>query len=139
MPALDQCHEHVVHALTKAGWTVEPKPFAVKVTRGHTLFIDLEASQEYESGERVILLVEVKCFPEDSSDTSELYTAIGQYLIYRSLLNQQHIEADLYLAIPIEAYQSVFARMATNAIAENRIKIVIVDMDREVIIQWLTS
>jgi hypothetical protein len=138
MPALDQCQPHVIRALNKAGWTVAPKPFVLKLSHGHTLFIDLEAAREEEAGERIILLVEVKCFPEASAETSELYTAIGQYLVYRDLLKERGIEFDLYLAVPVEAYQDVFARMAVSTISENQIKMVIVDMDREVIVQWLT-
>ncbi|HVU09896.1 MAG TPA: element excision factor XisH family protein [Phototrophicaceae bacterium] len=137
MPALDHCHENVVRALVKAGWIVAPKPFSLKIERGHTLFIDLAVSRVETSGEQVILLVEVKCFPADSADTSELYTALGQYIIYRSLLNQQRIKFDLYLAVPTEAYQNIFTRMALNTIAENQIKMVVVDIEREVVIQWL--
>jgi hypothetical protein len=138
VPALDTCHPNVVRALSKAGWSVASKPFVLKLSHGHTLYIDLEAAREEETGERTILLVEVKCFPETSAETSELYTAIGQYLVYRDLLKERGIEFDLYLAVPIEAYQDVFARIAISTITENQIKMVIVDMDREVIIQWLT-
>ncbi len=137
MPTLDRCHENVVRALIKAGWIVAPKPFSLKIERGHTLFIDLAVSRVETSGEQVILLIEVKCFPADSADTSELYTALGQYITYRSLLKQQHIEFDLYLAVPVEAYQDVFTRMALSAVAENQIKMVVVDIEHEVLIQWL--
>jgi hypothetical protein len=138
VPALDTCHPHIVRALNKAGWNVAPKPFVLKLSRGHTLFIDLEAAREEEVGKRTILLVEVKCFPEGSAATSELYAAIGQYLVYRDLLKQSQIDVDLYLAVPVEAYQDVFTRMALGTISENHIKMMIVDTEREVIIQWLT-
>lgn len=82
--------------------------------------------------------MEVKCFPDGSADTSELYTALGQYLIYRGILEQQQINLDLYLAVPVEAYEDVFSRMALKSIEMNRVKIVVVDMEREVIVQWLT-
>jgi hypothetical protein len=138
MPALDACHPHVVNALVKDGWTVAPKPYTLKVERGHVLFIDIQAEREEDSGERVILLVEVKCFPEGSAATSELYVALGQYMVYQSLLKRQQIDAALYLAVPVNAYDDVISRLALEAIDVNQVRIVIVDMDREVITQWLT-
>lgn len=134
MPALDSCHLQVVHALENAGWTVSPKPFVLRVDRTSRLHIDIEA---FHIQEEAIMVVEVKCFQDPNAETYDLYTAIGQYLIYRSLLKQRNLTRPLYLAIPIEAYRDIFQRLAMPVIAENGIKMIVIDIVREVIVEWL--
>jgi hypothetical protein len=136
MPAIDQCHEQVVHALEKDGWRVEPKSFPLPIAVGRTFWIDIEAQQLAQFGLRTILLVEVKCFPSGRSETTELYTSLGQYLVYRSLLRQQGFNADLYLAVPTFAFEGIFAQIGMSAVIENEIKMVVIDIEREVIVQW---
>jgi hypothetical protein len=85
MPALDSCHPQVVRALEKAGWNVSPVPHAIRVPgRRYPLLADMRANRDEAS----IIVVEVKCFLDDP--IAELYVAIGQYMIYRSLLRQSH-------------------------------------------------
>jgi hypothetical protein len=76
-----------------------------------------------------LMQVEVKCFSDEDAETTDLYAGLGQYLVYRSLLN----EADLYLNVPVTAYESVFR----PAVSENRIKMIVVDLDKEVFAEWL--
>jgi hypothetical protein len=57
----------------------------------------------------MILLVEVKCFSDESAATTDLYVALGQYIVYRSLLVQQKVSAELHLAVdlsPQKLYQA---------------------------------
>jgi hypothetical protein len=61
---------------------------------------------------------------------------LGQYFIYRSLLKQQNLELELFLAVPNHAYRSVFARMGMPSIEENDVKIIVVDIEREEILEW---
>jgi hypothetical protein len=137
MPRLDECHDQVVHALEKAGWSVDPNPFTVIVSKGHVLHIDIEAQRRTPSGRQTIIIVEVKCFPASKAETDELYTAIGQYVVYRSLLRRRGLADRLYLAIPTSAFQGIFQRMGMEAIQENRVKMIVVDVEREEIEQWL--
>jgi hypothetical protein len=132
MPALDQCHEQVVRALEKEGWRVGKKPHAITVPDRHPLYIDLKARR----GRSDIVVVEVKCFADKPSQLNELYTAIGQYAVYRNLLRQKGSPLALYLAIPKSAYEGVFAQIAMPVIAEFAIKMIIIDLDREVVEQW---
>jgi hypothetical protein len=64
-----------------------------------------------------MVVVEVKCFPESSAETTDLYTSIGQYLIYRAWLRQNSVNADLYLAVPVHAYERVYNTLA-NAVLD---------------------
>jgi len=44
----------------------------------------------------------------------------------------------LYLAIPIQVYQRLFVKQVVNAIIhESRLKLIVVDLEREEVIQWL--
>lgn len=137
MPALDQCHEQIVRALEKAGWHVQPKPFTFAIAKGHTLQIDIEAERHDEDNFQTIIIVEVKCFPSNRADTEELYSAIGQYLVYKSLLIPRGQAEQLYLAIPENAYRGVFQRMGMAAVREYGVKMIVVDVESEEIVEWL--
>jgi hypothetical protein len=137
MPALDRCHPIIVRSLEKDGWTVAPESFGLSVARGHTLQIDIQATRTENGSSYKLVIVEVKCFPDQAAETTDLYIALGQYLVYRGLLNERQVEADLYLAVPTFAYESVFKRMGMAAVRENRVKMIVIDLDREVITQWL--
>ena len=62
----------------------------------------LEKTEANNSKTRIV--VEVKNFREKSEYVSELQKSIGQYLLYRDVLEKQGYEYPLYLAVPITAY-----------------------------------
>jgi hypothetical protein len=132
VPAIDDCQVQIIRAMQKAGWTVSPKPYVLRLDRKYRLHIDLEAQND----DKHIVLIEVKCFSDTKAETVDLYHALGQYLIYRSLLKQQNLELELFLAVPNHAYRSVFARMGMPSIEENDVKIIVVDIEREEILEW---
>ncbi len=132
MPALDRCHPQVVRALEKAGWNVAPKPYRLPLVGRPPLSIDIEA----KNANNRIIIVEVKCFTDN--EVNDLYTAVGQYLVYRSLLRAQNINHSLYLAIPLPIYQGVFKEIGIFVMQETGIKLIVVDIENEVIVQWLT-
>ena len=131
MPALDQCHEQMAQALRKAGWQVDDKPYVLRLASGRRFFIDIKAQHDQNE----IIVVEVKCFADNQ--INELYTGIGQYLIYRSLLERKGISRALYLAIPSTAYIQIVQELAMDVITEAKIKLLVVDIDQEVVEQWL--
>jgi hypothetical protein len=133
MPALDICHDQVVHALEKAGWSVEPKPFTISIPPRRRVFIDLLARRSSQ----LVTIIEIKCFPDGNSDLNELYSALGQYLLYRNLLEQRKIDQPLYLAVPQKAYDGVIAETAIPLIQELRVKMIVIDLENEVIVQWI--
>jgi hypothetical protein len=132
MPAIDECQPQIVNALVKAGWSVSKKPFILRLNRQHRLHIDLEAANQ----QGTILVIEVKCFSDAQFATTDLYLAIGQYIVYRSLLREKNIVANLFLAVPLSAYNDVFQRMGMSAVIDNDVKMIVVDLEKEVIHTW---
>jgi len=138
MPQIDKCHWQFVRSLEKQDWFAAAKPFILRLDEDHWIYIDISASK-YQSGKQdAIMVVELKCFLEKDDETTDLYAGLGQYFVYRNLLRQFEIPHPLYLAVPTHAYYGVIQRMAVlPLIAENGIKMIIVDLEREEIEQWL--
>lgn len=132
MPKLDSCHAQVVNALEKAGWLVSMKQYPIRVpTRVTPLFADIKARR----GQDTIIVAEIKCFERGIAE--EVYTAIGQYLVYRAMMRQLGISHPLYLAIPLIAYRGIFQQLGRDVVRETTIKLIVVDIEREVIESWL--
>ena len=136
MPALDLCHPHVVRALTKAGWVVQSAPFKLSNDL-RTVYIDLSITIGANGDRQQILLVEVKCFPDRKSTTRDLYTAIGQYLVYRAMLETIGLDLPLFLAVPDDIYSQIFDTSVLKAITTSQIKIVVIDLVTETITRWI--
>lgn len=69
---------------------------------------------------------------------ADLYAALGQYQFYASLLAPDNLYVPIYLVMPHE----VHSRLTTNPDVANfvttlQIKFVLVDLDKEEIIQWI--
>lgn len=135
MPALDDCHPQVVRALEKEGWHVEARPFQMKIQK-RRIYIDLEATRQINGSKHHILLVEVKCFT-GLHPTTELYQAVGQYLIYRAALAERNLVIPLFLFIPLTAYQQLFDVTVQRVSSECRIKWMVVDLLNEEIVEWI--
>jgi len=135
VPAFDVCHDQSVNALQKEGWRVDDRPQQLK--RGkRAIFIDVRATRSINGSSQQILLVEIKCFVDRDSTTRELYTAIGQYIIYRAMLSERRITTPLYLAVPDDVYRDIFDTTVQRAITDSQIKLVVVNLDSEVVMLW---
>jgi hypothetical protein len=138
MPALDQCHYQVVRALKKEGWVVEEKPLKlVSNSRSRHVFIDIFAWRPSNGLTEQMLLAEVKCFPETTNENTELYTALGQYIVYRAILEELGRDVPLYLAVPENIFRDTFDPIAKKATRDNRVKLMIVNLDTETIVRWI--
>lgn len=136
MPALDQCHDQVIRAFQKDGWQVERAPFRVS-TPSRTVFVDVRFTHRSNGITQQIVLIEIKCFPDDSSITQELYGAIGQYLIYRAMLAERQMPDPIFLSIPEDIYTRSFDPAVQRVINEGKINVVIVNIYEERIVQWI--
>jgi hypothetical protein len=108
----------VKNALIKDGWTITHDPFALPFGI-HNLYVDLGAEQMLaaeKSGERIA--VEVKSFL-GHSEVDNLENALGQYLLYRSLMQRRHPEHTMYLAIPEDAFNGVFSAELGRVVRED--------------------
>jgi hypothetical protein len=136
MPAVDKCEESIIRALEKEGWTLVRRPEGIRLEARRFLYVDLKLKN---ADNIQIVLIEVKCFPANSIETDELYRAIGQYILYRSILQIEKRSEPLFLAIPKTIYDSLFQLKAVqHAIKSAKIKMVVVDLEREEVTLWKT-
>ncbi len=101
------------------------------------MYMDVQASQQANGRRQQILLAEIKCFPDRNNTTREVYIAIGQYIFYRAVLSEFHDTTPLYLAIPEAVYIGIFDVYVRRAIVDNKIKLLIVNIEKEQIVQWI--
>ncbi|OYD97815.1 fatty-acid oxidation protein subunit alpha [Nostoc sp. 'Peltigera membranacea cyanobiont' 210A] len=138
MSAKDVFHEVVKKALQKDGWQITHDPLSISVG-GVNVSIDLAAEKliaAEREGEKIA--VEVKSFLEKSSAISEFHTALGQFINYRGALRRRQPERVLYLAVPLTTYKTFFKLDFPQAmIEENQVKMIIYDVEQEVIFKWI--
>ena len=136
MPAKDIYHHAVRVALEKENWQITDDPLSLKYEE-IPLYIDLAAQRliTAERGQEKIA-VEVKCFLSDSA-VSEFHVALGQYLNYRMALSDVQPDRILYLAVPLDAYESFFSRrFAQKAISTHNLKLIVYNPETEKIVLW---
>lgn len=98
MPAKDIFHDNVKNALLKDAWSVTDEQFYIR-SGGVEIYIDIGAEKiiAAERGNEKIA-VEVKSFL-GYSNISEFHVAVGQFINYRSILEDEQPDRTLYLAI----------------------------------------
>lgn len=135
--AKDRFHNVVRNALEKDGWKITADPYEINVD-DVDFEIDLAAEQllgAEKEGQKIA--VEIKSFISPSN-VSEFHTALGQFLNYRDALDKIEPERQLYLAVRVPIYETFFQRkFVTSAVAKYQLKLMIYDVQEEVIRQWL--
>jgi hypothetical protein len=137
MPRKDALHDAVKNALIKEGWTITHDPYKIEYRRD-PLYVDLgaEAPLAAEKEGRKIA-VEVKSFLGKSGIT-DLYTAVGQFLFYRLLMESRDPERTLFLAMPTEAYGEILDEKEGQAFIESeKLRLVLYDPENEVLERWI--
>jgi hypothetical protein len=138
MPAPDAIQGAVKNALIKEGWTITDDPFVIFYERLR-LFADLGAERPI-GAERAgqALVAEVKSFL-DPSPINDFKLALGQYLMYRALLEVTAPERNLYLAISQDTYADFFQRKAIQLVVQRyQVAQLVVNVAREEIVQWIS-
>jgi hypothetical protein len=106
MPRLDIIHDAVKTALIKDGWTITD-PYVIQYQKTK-LYADLGAERPIAAErEGRKLVIEVKSFL-GASKIQDLKEALGQYDIYRYLLEATAPDRKLYVAVSAIAYNSFF-------------------------------
>lgn len=137
MPAKDIFHNIVVTALQKDGWIITDDPLKLKWGL-RELFVDLGAKKliAAQKGETKIA-VEIKSFI-GKSPINELENALGQYILYRNILEETEKERSIYLAIRRSTYQEIFSEpIGVLAIKKSNLYILVFDEKKEEVIQWI--
>jgi hypothetical protein len=137
MPKLDFIHFAVKNALIADGWEVTDDPYIIEYMKTR-LYADLGAERPMaaeRSGQKIV--IEVKSFL-GTSKFQDLKEALGQYDIYRYLLEETAPERKLYVAISNEAYNSFFSQAVVQLILDkHQLPLIIVDIEVEKIVKWI--
>ncbi|GAB4206792.1 MAG: hypothetical protein Fur006_64170 [Coleofasciculaceae cyanobacterium] len=124
-------------ALVKDGWEILTEDYTLEYG-GDRLYVDIAAEKSIaaeKQGRKI--LVEVKSFL-GRSFINDLEQAVGQYVVYRDILLETALDFKLYLAITQGTYKSYFQRpLVQMIINRNQVKLLIVDAESEVIVQWI--
>lgn len=138
MPARNTHHDAVVEALVADGWTITHDPFFVAVGR-RRIFVDLAADRAALAAKREgnRIAVEVQSFA-GGSDVENLHMAVGQYAVYRAVLDRLDPGRVIFLAVPDDAYTRVFTdllgQIAVEALA---IKVLTYQPEERRVARWI--
>lgn len=139
MPRRDIYHNAVRNALIRDDWTIthDPYTFSIGIKR---LFADLGAEQLISAEKGVVkIAVEIKSFVSES-DILDLERALGQYVLYTKLLVSQEPNRQLYIAVNLSAYESVFrTELGELLLGDETIRLLVFDEETEVIERWLPT
>ncbi len=136
MSAKDVFHEAVKQALQKEQWVITDDPLRLKF--GNINFqVDLGAEQ-LVAAERASekIAVEIKSFLNPSAIT-DFYSALGQFLSYRLALESIEPDRTLYMAVPVDVYQTFFQyKFTKTAVQRYQVLLIVYEPASEVIVQW---
>jgi hypothetical protein len=137
MPRKDIYHDIVKRALIADGWTITHDPYPLTFGE-ETLYVDLGAETPLaaeKAGRKIA--VEAKSFLGRSPIT-ELERAVGQFTVYRFLLQRKEADRPLYLAVSDVVYDEIFnVSDARDLVAAVQIRLLLFDADSERIVRWI--
>jgi XisH protein len=134
--AKDLFHNAVKQALLKEQWIITADPLVIRIERVK-LEIDLAAEKVVaaeKAGRKIA--VEIKSFLNPSTIT-DFHAALGQFLNYRLALQMRDPDRTLYLAVPIDTFDSFFQEpFIQEAVKLYQVKLVVYNPLQEVITVW---
>ena len=136
LAAKDIYHQVVKIALEKDGWTITNDP--LKLTIGsRSVYVDLGAEKLFaaeKEGRKIA--VEVKSFI-NPSPVNDLENALGQYILYAKILEEQQPERVIYLAIPVNVFRDIFAEPIGQLLLRTTdLRLLVFDPRKELIVEW---
>ena len=135
--ARDLIHYSIKRALEKDGWVITDDPLTV-ISEQTKFFIDIGAKKfvTAKKGKEEIA-VEIKTFGY-SSILEPFYSALGKYLVYKKALEDILSTRKLFLGISKTTYFRINQiPIFKNILTSFEIKIIIVDVNKEKILQWI--
>ena len=145
MPKRDSIHQVVRDALVKDGWRITDDPYVISYGE-RFLFIDLGAT-ELPNSSQIIgaqrqdqkIAVEIKDFRGRSAITN-LEQAIGQYILYKLLLDQVDQGRKIYLAITDIAYDEIFSEPIGELVINGLpMHLLVIDTEKVEVKQWIQT
>ena len=137
MPAKDTYHDTVKNALIKDGWKITHDPY--RMIWGSTrFFVDLAAEPLLAAEkENQKIAIEIKSFA-GQSNMVDLEKALGQYILYRTVMQKVEPDRILYLAVSEKAVEEVFDEPVGRLITEKQsLKLIFFEPKTEVITRWI--
>ncbi len=116
--------------------TITDDPFRL-VWGKRDFYVDLGAERVVaaeKAGKRIA--VELKSFI-GKSFIRDLEVALGQFLLYRSILEEKEPDRLLFLAIPNEPAEMLDEPIGQLLIAKHLIQVMVFDIQKEEIIRWI--
>jgi hypothetical protein len=134
MPAKNTHHNAVRAALVADGWTVTHDPLTLFAGE-RVLHIDLGA--ERLNGDAVaVIAVEVQTI-DDPSPVADLQQATGQFVMYRTILDEQQPDRTLYLAVTEDAYNGFLSEpLGVSVTAHAGLRWIVFDPTQRRIVRW---
>jgi hypothetical protein len=133
----DIIHNTVKNALIKDNWTITDDPLSLTYEELRT-FVDLGAERligARRNNEKIA--VEIKSFIGRST-VHDLEVALGQYMLYRSLLEIKEPDRHLYIAVSHITYNLVFQGKAVQVLMQrNNIPLLVVNSETEEVSIWI--
>lgn len=139
MPARNRHHDTVVAGLIADGWTITADPLTVSIG-SRQLFVDLAAERAVtvaaeRDGRRIA--VEVQSFVS-RSNMDDLHRAVGQFVVYRTVLKDTHADHVLYLAVDEGTFGGVSSEpLGEMVIAELPLRLVVFRTSDGGIVRWI--
>jgi hypothetical protein len=136
MAAKDIYHDDVRDALIKDAWTITDDPLRLRWGK-KDYYVDLGAEQVIAAekpGRRIA--VEIKSFVGPSI-VDDVEKALGQFLIYRSILRRRQPERGLFLAIPKDIARLFDEPLGKLLLEDYDLQLVVFDSKKREIIRWL--
>lgn len=133
--------------MIKDGWEITDDPYVISYGE-RFLFVDLGATEletfdpsqgRFIAAERDNrrIAIEIKEF-RGRSAIGDLEQAIGQYVLYRLLLNKVDPEREIYLAITDITYDEIFSEPIGKVVINDLpLKLLVVDIEKVEVKQWI--
>jgi hypothetical protein len=139
MPARNIHHDAVIQALQKDGWTITHDPLTIRY-EGWRLLIDLGAERTTIAAERGSerIAVEISSFVA-ASPVRDLQEAVGQFVVYRTLLARAEPDRTLFLGVPERVFDTLLAEpLGQLVIAEVGLRILVFDTQQQKVVRWVS-
>ncbi|MDZ8068503.1 MAG: XisH family protein [Nostoc sp. DedQUE08] len=137
MPAKDIYHNAVKNALIKDGWIIIADPYFLQYEDAELyadLFVEKALLAEQE-GRKIV--VEIKSFISPSP-MRDFENALGQYILYRDILQLASKNYKIYLAIRDTVFDTFFQRKSIQTVVKlQQIEIIVFNNEREEITLWI--
>ncbi len=136
MAAKDIYHDDVRDAIIKDAWTITNDPLRLRWGK-RDYYVDLGAERVLaaEKMDRQIA-IEIKSFV-GASIVDDMEKALGQYLIYRSIMRRHQPDRELFLAIPLSIAKLFDEPLGLLLLEDYDLRVIVFDPTKKEIIRWL--